>query len=46
MRNLILSALILASAFQTAFGQPYVTGDFAYTLSNNQVTIIGYMGTG
>ena len=46
MRNLILSALILASAFQTAFGQSYVTGDFVYTLSNNQVTITRYMGTG
>ena len=46
MRLLVLSALFLASALQTAFGQPYVTGDFVYTLSNNQVTITRYMGTG
>jgi len=46
MRNLILSALILASAFQTAFGQPYLTGDYWYTLSNNQLTITGYAGAG
>jgi hypothetical protein len=46
MRNLLLSALILASAFQTAFGQPYLTGDYWYTLSNNQLTIIAYTGTG
>ena len=45
MRKFVLSALILASAFQTAFGQSYVTGDFVYTLSNNQATITRYMPT-
>jgi hypothetical protein len=46
MRNLILSALILASAFQTALGQTYTSGDYQYTVSNNQVTIYNYAGSG
>jgi hypothetical protein len=46
MRNLILSALILASAFQTATGQTYTSGDYQYTLSNNQATIYNYTGSG
>jgi hypothetical protein len=46
MRNLILSALLLASAFQTAKGQTYTSGDYQYTLSNNQATITGYTGSG
>jgi len=37
MRNLILSALILASAFQTALGEQ--DGDWTYTVSNGQATI-------
>jgi len=40
MRNLILSALILASAFQIATGQTYTSGDYQYTLSNGQATIV------
>jgi hypothetical protein len=40
MRNLILSALLLASAFHTALGQTYTSGNFTYTVSNNQATII------
>jgi len=44
MRNLILSALILASAFQTVFGEQ--SGDWTYTVSNNQATITGYTGAG
>ena len=46
MRNLVLSALILASAFQTALGQTYTSGDYQYTLSNGQATITGYTGAG
>jgi hypothetical protein len=46
MRNLILSALLLASAFQTATGQTYTSGDYQYTLSNNEATITGYTGAG
>jgi len=46
MRNLILSTLILASAFQTAMGQTYTSGDYQYTLSNNQATIYSYIGSG
>ena len=45
MRNLILSALILASAFQTAFGT-YISGDYIYQVFNDQVTITGYTGAG
>jgi BspA type Leucine rich repeat region (6 copies) len=44
MRNLILSALLLASAFQTALGEQ--AGDWIYTVSNNQATIITYTGAG
>ena len=44
MRNLILSALILASAFQTALGEQ--SGDWTYTVSNNQATITRYTGSG
>ena len=46
MRNLILSALLLASAFQTALGQTYTSGDYNYTLSNNQATVTRYIGEG
>jgi BspA type Leucine rich repeat region (6 copies) len=44
MRNLILPALLLASAFQTALGEQ--AGDWTYTVSNNQATITGYTGAG
>ena len=44
MRNLILSALLLASAFQTALGEQ--SGDWTYYVSNNQATITGYTGAG
>jgi len=44
MRNLILSALILASAFQTALGEQ--DGDWTYSVENNQATIISYTGAG
>jgi len=44
MRNLILSALILASAFQTAMGEQ--DGDWTYSVSNNEATITGYTGAG
>ena len=44
MRNLILSALILASVFQTALGEQ--SGDWTYTVSNSQATITGYAGAG
>ena len=46
MRKLVLSALILASAFQTATGQTYTSGDYQYTVSNNQATITRYTGAG
>ena len=46
MRNLILSALLLASALQTAVGQTYTSGDYNYTLSNNQATVTRYIGEG
>ena len=46
MRSLVLSALILASAFQTAMGQTYTSGFYQYTLSNGQATITGYTGAG
>lgn len=42
MRNLILSALLLASAFETAFGEQ--DGDWFYSVENNQATITGYSG--
>jgi len=45
MRNLILSALILASAFQTALGE--VFGDFEYGISSVfGITITKYNGAG
>jgi hypothetical protein len=44
MRNLILSALILASVFQTALGEQ--DGDWTYSVENNQATITGYTGVG
>jgi BspA type Leucine rich repeat region (6 copies) len=44
MRNLILSALLLASAFQTALGEK--DGDWLYSVSNNEATITGYTGAG
>ena len=44
MRSLILSALILASAFQTALGE--YDSPWWYTVSNNQATISGYNGYG
>ena len=46
MRNLILSALLLTSAFQTVLGQTYTSGAFTYTVSNNQATITRYSGVG
>ena len=44
MRNFILSALLLASAFQTALGDQ--SGDWTYTVLNGQATITGYTGAG
>ena len=46
MRNLILSALLLASALQTALGQTYTSGDYNYTLANNQAIVTRYIGAG
>ena len=43
MRNLILSALILASAFQTALGETF--GDFQYSVTNGKVRITSYSGS-
>jgi len=44
MRNLILSALLLASAFQTAKAEQ--SGDWTYTASYMQATITRYTGGG
>ena len=44
MQNLILSALILASAFHTALGE--VFGDFEYMIYQGGITISKYNGTG
>jgi len=44
MRSLLLSALLLASAFQTALGEQ--DGDWTYSVENNQATITGYTGAG
>jgi len=44
MRNLILSALIFVSAFQTAKAEQ--SGDWTYSVENNQATITGYAGAG
>ena len=43
MRNLILFALILASAFQTALGETW--GDFQYSVTNGEVRITSYSGS-
>jgi hypothetical protein len=45
MRKLILSALLLASAFQTAFGT-YISGDYIYQVFDDQATITDYTGAG
>jgi hypothetical protein len=44
MRLLVLTFLLLASAFQVALGASY--GDFTYTVSSNKVTITSYDGLG
>jgi hypothetical protein len=44
MRNIILSAFLLASAFQTALGEQ--SGDWTYDILNNQATIRSYTGVG
>jgi hypothetical protein len=44
MRNLILSALILTSAFQTAMGEQ--DGEWLYSVENIHATITGYTGAG
>ena len=44
MRKLVLSALLLASAFQTVLGEQ--SGDWTYSVENNQATITGYTGAG
>jgi len=44
MRNLVLSALILASVFQTAKAEQ--SGEWTYSVENNQATITGYAGAG
>ena len=44
MRKFILSTLLLASAFQTAKAEQ--SGDWTFTVSNNQATIISYAGWG
>jgi hypothetical protein len=44
MRNLILSSILLASAFQTALGEE--SGEWTYSVQNNQATITGYTGSG
>ena len=44
MRNLILSALLLASAFHTAFGEQF--GDWTYIIENGGATITASTATG
>jgi len=44
MRNLLLLALLLASAFQTALGD--VFGDWEYLVSNGEARIVRYNGSG
>ena len=39
-------ALLLTSAFQTAFRQLYISRDHQYTLSGNLATITSYTGVG
>jgi hypothetical protein len=47
MRNLIFSALLIASAFQTALGQQSgQSGDWTYSVSGGYLTITGYTGSG
>ena len=51
MRNLILTALLLASAFHTAMGGDNLLGrvfdyPWYYTVSNSQATITSYTGAG
>jgi len=46
MRNLILSALFLASAFQTALGQTIVDGQWTYIVENGGATITASTATG
>ncbi|MDA0325189.1 MAG: hypothetical protein O2830_06085 [Verrucomicrobia bacterium] len=45
MRKLIFSALILASAFQTALGR-YVEGQWTYNVENGGATITASTATG
>jgi len=44
MRSLLLSALLLASAFQTALGETW--GDYTYAVADGKVTITSYDGVG
>ena len=44
MRFVILLSLLFASAFQTALGEQ--DGDWTYSVSNGQATIISYTGAG
>jgi len=44
MRNSLLFALLLASAFQTALGEQ--SGEWTYSVENNQATITYYTGAG
>jgi len=46
MRSLVLSALILASAFQTALGQTIVDGQWTYIVQNGGATITASTATG
>ena len=43
MRNLIFSAILLASAFQTALGETWE--DYQYSVNNGEVTITYYNGS-
>ena len=43
MRSLLFSALLLASAFQTALGETF--GDFQYSVTNGEVRITSYNGS-
>ena len=44
MRSLLLFALLLTSAFQTAFGEQ--DGDWTYSVIDNKAAIISYSGAG
>ena len=46
MRSLVLSALILASAFQTALGQIIVDGQWTYIVQDGEATITASTATG